>query len=102
MRQKITENRMVDAFNNYAIINNIVLNLYAGGFSHMTTTIGKRYLECCCYCDTEEEAQQAYDIMKKVTGERGEYESFNSTGDYGVCYYVQYNLRVENRFEEDC
>lgn len=70
MRQKITENRMVDAFNDYALLNSIVLNLYAGGFSHMTTTIGTWFLECCCYCDTEEEAQQAYDIMKKVTGDK--------------------------------
>ena len=101
MRRKITENKMVDAFNDYAFLNNIVLNLYAGGFGHMTTTIGKWFLECCCYCDTEEEAQQAYDIMKKVTGERGDYDTFNRTGDYGVCYYVQYKLRVENRFEED-
>lgn len=102
MRQKITENRIVDAFNNYAFLNNIVFNLYACGFSHISTTIGTYFYECTCYCDTEEEAQQAYDIMKKSTGERGDYEGYKHTGDYGTCYYVNFKLRVESRFEKDC
>ena len=93
---------MVDAFNNYAVINNIVLTLYACGFNHISTTLGIYFLECCCYCDTEEEAQQAYDIMKKLTGERGDYDTYNRIGDYGVCYYVDFKLRVESRFEKDC
>lgn len=93
---------MVGAFIEYAFLNNIVYHLYESGFSHISTTIGTTFMECCCYCDSEEEAYQAYDIMMKFAGNRGEFVTSNRMFGDGVWFYVNYKCRVENRFEVDC
>lgn len=101
MRQKITENRMIDAFNDYALMNNIVSTLYVCGFDHISAIYLKTWMICRCFCDSEEEAQQAYDIMKRVTGDRGEYKRYSCSATLTICDYIEYTLEIKNRFEDD-